>query len=239
MIQEYLLDQCQLRSSNASNKDRKNLLAMWNWGKKIMGLKNNPVAPTDPFPHDVAPQDTYIEDEILSLLLAANRKNQLILLMFRNCCQTEWNFHPHSSRYQYRASTSQALDQKNERWLPWRWVVANIKTSGWWIEMVVWLKASQKEHMVIPKSQNRKTLCRSPQMAFPFIHQGRSQKFGLSCLPQVCGQYSWRQTQSQPQINSKAAPTQERNDHRKISLSNPFRLKRHGRNGCTRRISQR
>jgi integrase len=82
MINEYLLEQSQLRSANASNKDRKNLLAMWNWGKKIMGLKNNPVAATDPLPHDVAPQDTYVEDEILSLLLAANRKNQLILLLF-------------------------------------------------------------------------------------------------------------------------------------------------------------
>jgi integrase len=82
MVEEYLLEQSQLRSSNAANKDRKNLLAMWNWGKKIIGLKNNPVTPTDPFPHDVAPQDTYVEDEILSLLLAANRKNQLILLLF-------------------------------------------------------------------------------------------------------------------------------------------------------------
>jgi integrase len=82
MIHEYLLDQGQLRSANASNKDRKNLLAMWNWGKKIMGLKNNPVAAVDSLPHDVAPQDTYIEDDILSLLLAANRKNQLILLLF-------------------------------------------------------------------------------------------------------------------------------------------------------------
>ena len=82
MIQEYLLDQNQLRSANASNKDRKNLLAMWNWGIKIVGLKNNPVAAVDRLPHDVALQETYHEDEILSLLLAANRKNQLILLLF-------------------------------------------------------------------------------------------------------------------------------------------------------------
>ena len=82
MIHEYLLEQSQLRSANASNKDRKNLLAQWNWGKRIMGLKNNPIAATDPLPHDVAPQEVYVEDEILSLLLAANRKNQLILLLF-------------------------------------------------------------------------------------------------------------------------------------------------------------
>jgi len=82
MIQEYLLDQQRLRSSNASNKDRKNLLAQWNWGKKIMGLQTNPIAATDPLPHDVAPQKTYIEDEILKLLLAAGRADQLILLLF-------------------------------------------------------------------------------------------------------------------------------------------------------------
>jgi integrase len=49
---------------------------------KIIGLKNNPVSATDPLPHDVAPQDTYVEDEVLSLLLAANRHDQLILLLF-------------------------------------------------------------------------------------------------------------------------------------------------------------
>lgn len=82
LVHEYLLEQSRLRSSSASNKDRKNLLAQWNWGKKILGLQNNPVAATDPLPHDVALQETYIEDEILSLLLAANRKDQLILLLF-------------------------------------------------------------------------------------------------------------------------------------------------------------
>jgi integrase len=82
MINEFLLDQAQLRSANASNKDRKNLLAQWNWGMRIIGLKSNPVAATDPLPHDVAPQDVYVEDEVLSLLLAAKRKDQLILLLF-------------------------------------------------------------------------------------------------------------------------------------------------------------
>lgn len=34
-MQEYLLKQAKRRSAHASNRDRKNPLAMWNWGIKI------------------------------------------------------------------------------------------------------------------------------------------------------------------------------------------------------------
>ena len=125
MVQEFLLDQSQLRSPNAANKDRKNLLAQWNFGKKIMGLQDNPVAPTDPLPHDVAPQDTYVEDEILSLLLAANRKSQLILLLFletagrRNEIFTLTVQDINMERQQVRLWTRKTKDGSREgEWLP-------------------------------------------------------------------------------------------------------------------------
>ena len=48
-IQGYLLDQAKTRSNNCANRDRKNLLAMWNWGQKILDLSFNPVAKIDRF----------------------------------------------------------------------------------------------------------------------------------------------------------------------------------------------
>ena len=40
MAENYLRDQAENRSNNASNKDRKNLLAMWNKGKKTLHHEN-------------------------------------------------------------------------------------------------------------------------------------------------------------------------------------------------------
>lgn len=81
-IQEYLLKQAKRRSAHASNTDRKNLLAMWNWGMKILDLPSNPVAKTFKLPHDRKPQYVPPEEDILRLMAAANRKERAFLDCF-------------------------------------------------------------------------------------------------------------------------------------------------------------
>lgn len=78
-IQNYLLDQAKTRSNNCANKDRKNLLAMWNWGQKILGLPLNPVTKIDRFPHDRKIQYVPTEKDVLLILAAASRKERAFL----------------------------------------------------------------------------------------------------------------------------------------------------------------
>ncbi len=79
MVNEYLAEQAKKRSNNAHNKDRKNLLAMWNWGLKIVGLPNNPVALIDKLPHDRKPQYTPPTVDMLKVLATAKREERVLL----------------------------------------------------------------------------------------------------------------------------------------------------------------
>lgn len=79
MAEQYLSEQMKNRSANASNKDRKNLLAMWNKGVKTYGLKNNPFADTETFSHERMPQYTPPAEDVLKLLMAATRKERVFL----------------------------------------------------------------------------------------------------------------------------------------------------------------
>ena len=78
-IQGYLLEQANNRSHYCANRDRKNLLAMWNWGQKILDMPLNPVAKIDRFPHDRKIQYVPPEKDILRLLAVANRKERAFL----------------------------------------------------------------------------------------------------------------------------------------------------------------
>lgn len=79
MAELYLSKQRATRGAHASNRDRTNLHAMWEKGKKTWGLKSNPFAETEKFPHDRLTQFTPTTEMVLSVLMAANRKEQLLL----------------------------------------------------------------------------------------------------------------------------------------------------------------
>jgi len=78
-IHGYLLEQANNRSNYCANRDRKNLLAMWNWGQKILDISSNPVTKIDRFPHDRKTQYVPPEKDILRLLAVANRKERAFL----------------------------------------------------------------------------------------------------------------------------------------------------------------
>lgn len=79
MVQTYLDDQAKLRSANASNKDRKNMLAMWTYGQKFLKFPENPVAVTEKRAHDTKPQYTPPTEDILKVLACADRKERVFL----------------------------------------------------------------------------------------------------------------------------------------------------------------
>lgn len=50
VVLEHLQNQAKTRSGNSANKDRKNLVAAWNWGVKFMQLlRVNPFMEVDKF----------------------------------------------------------------------------------------------------------------------------------------------------------------------------------------------
>jgi len=79
MVSDYLMGQAEKRSANASNKDRKNLLAMWTWGRKFLGVTHNPMTVIDPLPHSRSPQHAPSEEDIARLLMVADRVETVFL----------------------------------------------------------------------------------------------------------------------------------------------------------------
>lgn len=82
MIQSYLNKQSQERSRNASNKDRKNLMALFGYGVRFEHLSKNPVLKTEKLPHDRTIQYTPSTEDVLKLLAAAERKEKVFLYAY-------------------------------------------------------------------------------------------------------------------------------------------------------------
>lgn len=78
-INRYLMIQARNRSANAANKDRKNLMAMFNWLVKTHGLESNPVMLTDRFAHDREPQYTPPTEDVLRVLAVTTREERVFL----------------------------------------------------------------------------------------------------------------------------------------------------------------
>ncbi len=79
LVSEYLVAQARARSNNAANKDRKNLMALFNWGQKFLGLTTNPVRAVTPLPHRRARQYTPPQQDVLKVLAATTRTERVFL----------------------------------------------------------------------------------------------------------------------------------------------------------------
>lgn len=78
-VLKYLTTQARVRSNHSSNRDRKNLLSMINFGIKYLGVQTNPVVITDSLPHEKGVQYTPPQDDILKLLMVATREERVFL----------------------------------------------------------------------------------------------------------------------------------------------------------------
>lgn len=79
MVLSYLDARAKNQSNNAFNKDRKNLLAMWNWGQEILNLPTNPVVIIKKRPHDRGPQYVPPTEDVLRILAVATREEKVFL----------------------------------------------------------------------------------------------------------------------------------------------------------------
>ncbi len=79
IVLAYLETRAKTQSANAFNKDRKNLLAMWNWGQTIFNLADNPISKITPRPHDRAPQYTPPTEDVLKVLAVTSRDEKVFL----------------------------------------------------------------------------------------------------------------------------------------------------------------
>lgn len=79
MIQTYLDDQAASRSNNASNRDRKNLMALWTYGRKFLGLGSDPLVDIEKRSHDRQPQYVPPLDDILKVFSVTAPTERLFL----------------------------------------------------------------------------------------------------------------------------------------------------------------
>jgi len=79
MIQTYLDSQAKSRSNNASNRDRKNLMAMWTFGRKILKLEDNPLIEIEKRSHERQPQYVPPVEDVLKILMVATRIERIFL----------------------------------------------------------------------------------------------------------------------------------------------------------------
>ena len=78
MAEIYLREQKDQRSANASNKDRKNLKAMWNKARTY-GIQYNPFDETEKYAHDIEPPYTPPIEDVLRLLAVTTRQERIFL----------------------------------------------------------------------------------------------------------------------------------------------------------------
>jgi len=79
MVLSYLDERAKGQSNNAFNKDRKNLLAMWNWGHEILDFPSNPVVRIKKRPHDRAIQYVPPTEDVLRVLAVATGEERVLL----------------------------------------------------------------------------------------------------------------------------------------------------------------
>ena len=124
-------------SANSYNKDRKNLLAMWSFGKKFLGLKANPLVDVPKRGEERPAQYVPPAADILKVLAAATREEEVFLDCYlqtggRRSEITRWNWHEDISfeRKTVRLGSYKTRDgSMKHRMLP---MTDDLYESLWW-----------------------------------------------------------------------------------------------------------
>jgi len=138
----FLSTQAKKRSGNASNKDRKNLSAAWEWGRKYLdGFPKddvNPFRSVDKFPEKRSPRYVPSEDDFWKVYNVAEGQDQIMLLTYLhlaarkkeifNLTRADIDF----GNNQVRLWTNKREDGNREAdWLP---MTSELRSElmGWW-----------------------------------------------------------------------------------------------------------
>lgn len=136
-VQSYLDGQSSLRSANGANKDRKNLLALFNYGIRFLEISNNPVRITVSMAHDRQPQYTPPTADVLKVLTVTTRKERIFLDAYLQTAarRTEifrwtWMDDINFERKEYRLGTHKTADgSMSYEWFP---MSNDLYDSLWW-----------------------------------------------------------------------------------------------------------
>jgi integrase len=79
LVSTYLNNVARQRSVNASNRDRKNLHAVFTWGHKFLQVAPNPISHIDPLPHQRKPKYTPCRQDVLKVLSVATPQERVFL----------------------------------------------------------------------------------------------------------------------------------------------------------------
>jgi len=79
MVMKHLDDRARTISDNAWNKDRKNLLAMFNWFRKIKGVTHNPVINIDRLPEERKIEYIPPREDIDKVMLVSSGQDRVML----------------------------------------------------------------------------------------------------------------------------------------------------------------
>jgi integrase len=79
MVMNHLGERAQAVSDNTWNRDRKNLLAMFNWFRKIKGIAHNPVINIDRLPEERRPDYIPPAEDIEKIMLACGGQDRVML----------------------------------------------------------------------------------------------------------------------------------------------------------------
>lgn len=79
MVMKHLEARAREVSNNTWNRDRKNLLAMFNWFRKIKGISNNPVVNIDRLPEERKPEYIPSAEDIDRVMMVAEGQGRIML----------------------------------------------------------------------------------------------------------------------------------------------------------------
>jgi len=152
MVHNFLLHSASERSSNRSNRDRKNLLAFWSWAQRILDWQSNPVVKCQKLPHSRKAQFVPMESEIKQILMACTRKERVFLNCYLQTAarrssvfRWKWNEDIDFGLRQVRIGHSKSKDGSMEYlWLPMtreleedlRWWYRNRTIRSEWVFVV-------------------------------------------------------------------------------------------------------
>jgi integrase len=121
MVLSYLNKRVRDQSGNAYNKDRKNLLAMWIWGRKILKIEDNPVVDIERMPWDRTRHYMPSTQDVLKVMAVATRGEGVFLYSYiltgaRRSEIFRWAWHEdiNFQRRQYRLGTRKTRDGSME-----------------------------------------------------------------------------------------------------------------------------
>ena len=179
-VMAYIIEQKEERSGNAANKDRKNLVAAWNWGMKYMKepLPGPNPCLVDRMPEVRHPRYVPSEDDFWKVYEIAEGQDKVMLLTF---------LHLAARRGEIFRLTWSDVDFASNRVCLW----TRKRTSGTnefdWLPMTTELRKSLRwwwEHRLI-KDHTHVFLCLD-KTEFTREHSGKPFKYRLHFMHNLC-----------------------------------------------------